>query len=407
MKVGNKVLLKLIQNGGNMHKDTWCPMPFVTLAVNPNNWLSRCMMSNKKMGLIEKDSYSNENFTTLRQNMLNGIWDDDGCHSCWYKEQHGQKSRRNRWVEGEEKYIGATNIYENNLSTKRNTIKHLYMNFNNICNFKCRMCGPHFSNAWIPDYNKMKVMGSYKGNITNNGQTWSQPKQQIDIDKFLKEFGPELGELHGIWVTGGEPFMDNSMFDFFEKLKQYCDPAQLKVLITTNASKLDVPRLAELSGFMRLQIHVSVDATGDLYPYMRGYNYSWAEADAKIKEMYEAQEKYNYKLSLNGTYQIYNMLNLEEFYNWMLQYVGIDYIEHRVLTGPKQLQARHASDEIKSKALAQLDRLQNRFPDHQYFEDIRKEINAPADEKWIETFELWNEELDTIRGETYDYHGQS
>ena len=58
MKVGNKVLLKLIQNGGNMHKDTWCPMPFVTLAVNPNNWLSRCMMSNKKMGLIEKDSYS-------------------------------------------------------------------------------------------------------------------------------------------------------------------------------------------------------------------------------------------------------------------------------------------------------------------------------------------------------------
>ena len=101
--------------------------------------------------------------------------------------------------------------------------------------------------------------------------------------------------------------------------------------ITTNASKLKVERLAELSGFMRLQIHVSVDATGDLYPYMRGYNYSWVEADAKIKEMYEAQEKYNYKLSLNGTYQIYNMLNLEEFYNWMLQYVDIDYIEHRVL----------------------------------------------------------------------------
>ena len=71
------------------------------------------------------------------------------------------------------------------------------------------------------------------------------------------------------------------------------------------------------------------------------------------------------------------MLNLEEFYNWMLQYVDIDGIEHRVLTGPKQLQARHAQDEIKIKAIEQLDRLQNRFPDHQYFEDIRKEINAP------------------------------
>ena len=75
------------------------------------------------------------------------------------------------------------------------------MNFNNICNFKCRMCGPHFSNAWIPDYNKMKVMGSYKGNITNNGQVWSQPKQQIDVDKFLDRTdhddfaAPDLSQL--------------------------------------------------------------------------------------------------------------------------------------------------------------------------------------------------------------------
>ena len=27
------------------------------------------------------------------------------------------------------------------------------------------------------------------------------------------------------------------------------------------------------------------------------------------------------------------------------------------------------------------------------------------DEDWVETSKLWNEELDTIRGETYDYHG--
>ena len=42
-----------------------------------------------------------------------------------------------------------------------------------------------------------------------------------------------------------------------------------------------------------------------------------------------------------------------------------------------------------------------------YLIDIRNEINQPADEDWVETFQLWNEELDTIRGETYDYHGQS
>tara|TARA_B100000035_G_scaffold106586_1_gene90402 strand:+ start:4989 stop:6125 length:1137 start_codon:yes stop_codon:yes gene_type:complete len=377
-----------------MHKDTYCPMPFVTLAVNPNNWLSRCMMSNFNMGMIEKDSWSNEKFQKLRTNMLEGIWDERGCHSCWFKETNNQKSRRNRWVESELKYMGANDVYAQNLDIRRNTIKHLYMNFNNICNFKCRMCGPHYSNAWIPDWKKI-------GGVYDEKQN---PKQQIDVDKFLNEFGPELGELHGIWVTGGEPFMDDSVFDFFEKLKQYCDPGQLKVLITTNASKLQIEKLAQLSEFMRLQIHVSIDATGDLYSYMRGYNYTWSDVDAKIKQMHDAQNKYNFKLSLNGTYQIYNMCNLEEFYNWCLQYVDIDYIEMRVLTGPKQLQARHASDTLKTQALLQVNNLQERFPDHQYFDDIRKELQHQPVERHQKYFVEWSKKLDEVRGEQYDYY---
>ena len=115
---------------------------------------------------------------------------------------------------------------------------------------------------------------SYTAQLHKSDARNIHPKQQIDVDKFLHEFGPELGNLYGIWITGGEPFMDDSVFDFFNKLKQYCDPQQLKVLITTNASKLDVKKLEQLQGFKRLQIHVSIDATGDLYKYMRGYNLS-------------------------------------------------------------------------------------------------------------------------------------
>ena len=377
-----------------MHKDTYCPMPFVTLAVNPNNWLSRCMMSNHNMGPIEHASWSNDKFKTLRNNQLNGIWDQDGCKSCWFKEQNGQKSRRNRWVESELKYMGAENVYAQNLSVRRNTIKHLYMNFNNICNFKCRMCGPHYSNAWIPDWRKLEMDKSEH----------IQEKQQIDVDKFLQEFGPELGQLHGIWITGGEPFMDNSVFDFFEKLKQYCDPQQLKVLITTNASKLDVHKLKQLQGFKRLQIHVSIDATGDLYKYMRGYNYSWQQIDTKINDLYQNQKTYNYILSLNGTYQLHNMLNLEDFYNWCLQYVTIDYIEMRVLSSPKWLQARHATQVVKQKAQQQLKRIPARYQDYQYFDDIALELEADTDLHYQEKFVSWNKKLDEIRGETYDYN---
>ena len=385
-----------------MHKDTYCPMPFVTLAVNPNNWLTRCMMSNYDMGPIERDAWSNDKFTTLRTDMLAGKWDQKGCHSCWYKEQNDQTSRRNKWVDSELKYMGETNVYENNLSVKRNTIKHLYMNFNNICNFKCRMCGPHFSNAWIPDWKKM---GDETGRWNSDNLNL---KQQIDVDKFLQEFGSELGDLYGIWITGGEPFMDNSVFDFLDKLKQYVDPAQVKLLITTNASKLDVSRLVELKDYLRTQIHVSIDATGDLYPYMRGYNYTWEKVNVKIQQLNEWQKEgrneWHNTLSLNGTYQVYNMCNLEEFYNWCLSYVGIDYIEHRVLTGPKQLQARHASDEQKQQAMQQVLRLQQRYPKHEYFNDIIKELKHDSVERHQKYFVEWSTKLDKIRGETYDYN---
>ena len=71
--------------------------------------------------------------------MLNGVWDEDGYPVAGIKKAWTKK--RSNLVEGEEKYMGTTKIYENNLSVKRNIIKHLYMNSNNICNFKCRMCG--------------------------------------------------------------------------------------------------------------------------------------------------------------------------------------------------------------------------------------------------------------------------
>ena len=115
-----------------MHKDTYCPMPFVTLAVNPNNWLSRCMMSNNNMSPIAKEGWSNDKFQKLRTDMLDGKWDQDGCKSCWYKEENSQKSRRNRWVESELKYMGAENVYAQNLNIRRNTIKHLYLSLIHI-----------------------------------------------------------------------------------------------------------------------------------------------------------------------------------------------------------------------------------------------------------------------------------
>ena len=98
------------------------------------------------------------------------------------------------------------------------------------------------------------------------------------------------------------------------------------------------------------------------------------------------------------------MLNLEQFYNWCLQYVDLEYIEMRVLSSPKWLQARHATQVIKQQAQQQLERLLAKYPEHQYFDDIAVELSANQDLRCQKKFVTWNKELDKIRGETYDYN---
>ena len=68
----------------NKHSETWCPLPFVGIALHPMGHLSRCMMHEEMMSNAETLDWDNTEFQRLRQNMLNGIW--DGCNSCYDKE---------------------------------------------------------------------------------------------------------------------------------------------------------------------------------------------------------------------------------------------------------------------------------------------------------------------------------
>ena len=52
------------------------------------------------------------------------------------------------------------------------------------------MCGPiTVMHGYLTQQNKSYKQ--FKGKIVNNGDTDQNQKQQIDVDKFLQEFGPE------------------------------------------------------------------------------------------------------------------------------------------------------------------------------------------------------------------------
>jgi len=68
-----------------------------------------------------------------------------------------------------------------------------------------------------------------------------------------------------------------------------------------------------------------------------------------------------------------------------------------VLTGPKQLQARHAPDYIKEKSKQQVQRLLEKFPNQFYLPDLLTELEKPQDLDAVKHFIDWNDKLDNVR----------
>jgi hypothetical protein len=313
-------------------EDSYCPLPFMSLTIHPTNKLTSCMMSENKLAdVIDDDPLNNSNFQELRTNMLNGKWsiaDDKGpgkCINCYYKETNNLDSQRQNWLRKTKKEF--PNI---NATTIVNDIYHLNLNFGNICNFKCRMCSPNYSNSLIPDFKYLqeKYIPVRRFNV-------DETKKQIDIGLFFNKFHNNLKNLQSIWVTGGEPFIDDKIFEFINLLSNFADLSKIKLSITTNGSRIDFNKLEALNAFKSVALDISVDTTGELFEYMRsGGVFSWQEMlDTIYKSKYWQKQHSNRMLMINGTFQIYNSYNTADFYNFFAKEITQD-IQYRILTAP-------------------------------------------------------------------------
>ena len=121
-------------------------------------------MSETAMGDVSEGSiikqWDNEKFQELRQAQLNGQW-LKGCDNCRIKEEKGVVSKRQHWMTLDVfKDVWDRVDWQKKTNNK---IYHLDIAFNNLCNFKCKMCSSAYSNAWIGDENKLIVTGKQIG----------------------------------------------------------------------------------------------------------------------------------------------------------------------------------------------------------------------------------------------------
>ena len=201
-------------------------------------------------------------------------------------------------------------------TTTMQTISFDYR-FNNLCNFKCRMCGDMLSSSWEAE--------SRKHNRWNkDSHPWMASPLKEQIIKFqdtqvVQEFveAVETKRIKEIYWCGGEPLMWDIHWNAMQRIIELGFAKEVYVRYNTNLSKTSFKgtKLFDLlPEFQDWQICSSLDGTGEVGEYIRdGLDYEqWLINFKEGLSVAETtrQMRLDYTITMPGLLELKNMFDL-------------------------------------------------------------------------------------------------
>ena len=206
-------------------------------------------------------------------------------------------------------------------ATTMQTISFDYR-FNNLCNFKCRMCGDMLSSSWEAESRKNKTWNE-------ESQPWMASPLREQIIKFqdtqvVQEFveAVETKTIKEIYWCGGEPLMWDMHWKAMQRIIELGFAKEVYVRYNTNLSRTSFKgtKLFDLlPQFQDWQVCSSLDGTGEVGEYIRdGLNYeqwlrNFKEGMAVAKTAREM--RLDYTITMPGLLELKNMFDLSRELN--------------------------------------------------------------------------------------------
>ena len=242
-----------------------------------------------------------EGMEPLRQAMLNKE-KPPNCVDCWKNEKTAGTSRR-QWML--EKIKKRPNEYKVKAPME---LKHMDLNFGNTCNLKCRMCGSWGSTHW---FKEDKILQEINPKFTRN--LGDATPRTIDPSLY-KNMEDKLSQMERIDFKGGEPLMQEGMYEVLQMLVNNGSASDVELGYVTNGTKTP-DRLKELwPYFKRVTLNISIEATGKLYQYIRGSNVQTIEQLEQNLKWYDQFD--NIKGHFSVAISIYNIFDLQNLADW-------------------------------------------------------------------------------------------
>jgi len=382
----------------------FCMLPWVHVHLWPDNQAFPCCISNSDfpMGKYEgslKAVWNSAEMKQLRKAMVNDE-PSEACKRCYELESSGVLTLRKTSIEQFGKNFDAVTATHADGGLDKLDLRYLDFRFSNLCNFKCRTCGPDLSSSWVDDHKAL-----FGGN-------WQRVLRIDPRQHMWEELRPMLNQVEVAYFAGGEPCITDELYQILDHWISI-NHTNVAIGYTTNFSVLKFNGKSVLdywNAFPNTRISASLDDSGARAEYMRKGTV-WSQIENNRRRM--LQECPNVYFEITPTISIFNVWHFPEFHRqWVHEgLVDVENIRLNLLTNPVHQRLdnlpRAMRDQLAERWLAAKDDLLSFCYEHERDPTNMRTgydavITMLSHESQVEKYEdFWQTafRLDRLRGE--------
>lgn len=383
-----------------MQNKSFCVAPWVHMHIEPTGDVQLCCASNWKhdfnrsMGNLNNSTpleiWNSDRYKHVRTSMIKGDMLTEYCSPCYLRE-NGAVNQTERQRLNKDFPIGydLANQTKSDGSLDTIDIRYLDIRFNNLCNLKCRTCGPDWSTSWA---NELGI------------------EHPLHYNDAWKKIIPYLNNLEKVYFAGGEPMMASEHYDFLEHLLDVNPNVEL--LYTSNFTRLELKDRHVMDYWPKFKLVnavASIDHISEYAAYVRtGSDYNQVKRNVlHIK----SQNLNNVRPAITTVLSLYNITKIGDiivkfFNDGMLN--NMNEIVFNLLVNPDYQSALIINDYGYELALENIDTgityLKANNHDTTKLDNIKlwlinnREYNADKFKKFVD----YNRLLDTKRGTCFE-----
>lgn len=298
--------------------ETFCMLPWVHMHAFPDGRTYPCCLSEywHPVGDLRKHTmqevWNQEPYRQMRINMMNDKTCKE-CTKCYENERNGAFSMRNDANRNYGHLIGEVDRTGVDGSHPEFKLRYWDVRFSNLCNFRCRSCGPIFSSNWYNDHVKL-----YNRVPDVLGRDMERVEYTTgDEDGMLFQMEPHIPYLEQVYFAGGEPLIMKEHYYLLEQLVKH-NKNNVRIQYNTNFSELRYKNKHVFDywkNFTNVSVGASLDAMGPQAELIRKGT-DWQQTENNRRRMIAETPHVDFYVS--ATVSSMNVLHVLDFHrDWV------------------------------------------------------------------------------------------